>query len=175
MKRSGCSLVSFGIESADADLLKHMGKKLAPEKIGPAVQLLKDAGLATSPYYLIGLPWETNESVEKTIRLAIELDTDYAGIFLAAPFPGTWFFEYALQHDLIEDRGLHCGEGFQAAYRDPIARGHYLSLPAIKASHRKAIRSFFLRPKFALNTIRKIQSPHALVSFAKAAYFALRG
>ena len=55
---------------------------------------------------MMGYPTETNETVEDTINLAIELGLDYgmdsAGFSIVTPFPGTGLYEYCKKNDMLK-------------------------------------------------------------------------
>ncbi len=93
MKEAGLVMLLFGIESADEKILAHCGKTITPEQSRRAVELAKKARLRTLGLYILGLPGETRESAWKTIRFALEVDTDFAKFNIAVPYPGSPFFE----------------------------------------------------------------------------------
>jgi radical SAM superfamily enzyme YgiQ (UPF0313 family) len=169
LKKAGCTLLSIGIESGSQEVLLKMGKKTDLDGIRETFRILRKAGLRTFAYYIIGLPWDTRETVEETIRLAIELDSDYANFFTATAFPGTRFFEYALENGLFgeEDEGQE--ELFRDAYFYPTVRGHYLGKDEIADLHKEAVRRFFFRPGYILRTLLKVRSPRELYNYCKGA------
>lgn len=89
MKKAGVTKVSFGIESADENVLKLCNKHLNLDDIRNAVQFAKEAKLLTSGFFIIGLPGESATSFKKTMQFAKEIDTDFANFCMAIPFPGT--------------------------------------------------------------------------------------
>jgi radical SAM superfamily enzyme YgiQ (UPF0313 family) len=168
MKKSGCHLVSIGIESGSQEVLDRMGKKTDIAMIREAVGTIHKAGLRTFAYYVIGLPWDTRATVEETVRFAIELDTDYANFFTATAFPGTRFFEYAMDEGLFDEVTTR-EDLFMDAYYQPTVRGHHLTKDEITALHEEAVRRFFFRPRYILKTALKIRSLTELRNYARAA------
>lgn len=169
MKQAGCTLVSIGVESGNEEILHKIGKKTDLQKIRATFQVIRKAGLHSFAYYVIGLPWDTKDTVEDTIRLAIELDADYANFFTATAFPGTRYFEYGIQNNLFESDELHLTDLFSDAYRVPTIKGHYLSKEEIIDLQKLAVRRFFLRPAYLLKTILKIRSLQELIRYTKSA------
>lgn len=169
MKRAGCTLVSVGVESGSQVILDRIGKGMTLDQVRSAFQVLREAGLTTLAYYQVGLPWETRETLEETIRFAQELDSDYASFFASTPFPGTRFFEYALEQGLFLP-GYGGGAGsFRDAYYAPAVRGHSLTREEIAPLRDAAVRRFYARPGYVLKCVRKIRSWGDLVRYARAA------
>ncbi len=100
MKAAGAKRVGFGVENGDPWMLRHVIRKgQTLDQVRNAFKWAKAAGLQTMGFFIFGMPRETEESMEKTIQLALELDPDLANFMLAAPFPGTAMW------DLIQSEG----------------------------------------------------------------------
>ncbi len=113
MKKAGCFLVQFGIESGDNDVLKKIKKNITREQAMSAVCAARKAGLNTATYFVLGHPDDTYSTIKKTIEFAQELNADACHFFVMVPFPGT--YNYTLLPDNLKTawkriRYYHKGE-----------------------------------------------------------------
>ncbi|MBR1617415.1 radical SAM protein, partial [bacterium] len=94
MKKSGCELLTMGVESASQEILDKIGKKLTISQIENAVKMIEKQRIKLHCYYVLGLPWENATTLENTYKFACKLNTQYASFFMAAALSGTKFFDY---------------------------------------------------------------------------------
>ena len=153
MYKSGCRLVSIGVESGSQYMLEKMGKKITLDDVRRTVKTFKDAKIRIYNYFVIGLPWESEETVEETIRFAIELDSDFISFYTATPLPGSRFYEYAKEHDLFDKE-----TSFENAYFYPAVNTHNLTRDRVFELHKSAIKRFYLRPMYILKMLTRIRS-----------------
>jgi len=120
MHRAGCRKIHYGIESGVPEILERIGKRITLEQVRQAVAWTTAAGISAKGYFMLGLPGDTEETVERTIRFASELALDQVMFSLTTPFPGTrlWDELVARQPDLA----FH-GD-FAAAYYYSTNRDH---------------------------------------------------
>ncbi len=98
--KAGCYKVAFGFESGDDYILKTINKGTTIEQARNAVNWAKKAGMETSGFFMLGLPEDTIETMEKTIKFACSLGLDYAKATILVPLPSTAVF------DDFEKKGL---------------------------------------------------------------------
>lgn len=82
LKHAGCHLIHIGVESASEESLRRTNKGLHSADARAAIRTCKNEGIEVLASYMLGLPWETRADVERTIQLAISLDTEYASFNL---------------------------------------------------------------------------------------------
>ena len=99
MGKSGCTYISWGIESANEQILKKAAKGYRLEQAPRALKWAHAAGIKNWGYFIIGLPGETEETVQQTIKFAKSLPLDIALFHVAAPYPGTPFFFEVLENN----------------------------------------------------------------------------
>jgi anaerobic magnesium-protoporphyrin IX monomethyl ester cyclase len=143
LKRSGCWMLSMGIESDSDAVRKDMMKRLERQKIQLAFLNLREAGIKSFAFFIYGYPGETLESMEQTTRFAIELDADFANFYPAVPYPGTALFEKSRRDGL-----LTTDDWTKMEYSYYVLDGNGLNEQVVMAALSRARRRFFLRPSY---------------------------
>ncbi|HUW95053.1 MAG TPA: radical SAM protein, partial [Anaerolineae bacterium] len=143
MKAAGCRRVGFGVESGNQRVLDMMKKGQTIDDVRQAFRNARQAGLQTIGFFIFGLPGDDEESMEDTIRLAMELDPDLANFMIAAPFPGTELYQM-----VIEQGDLFCHDWRDFAIHDEKARFAIGDMTAevVERKWHEAYRRFYLRP-----------------------------
>lgn len=95
MKEAGCVEIGYGIESGNQEILRRAGKGTTLRQIHDAIHNTKKVGIKAAGCFILGLPYETEETVKATIAMASELDLDIANLAILVPFPGTKVAEMA--------------------------------------------------------------------------------
>ena len=146
MRRAGCWLLSFGIESGSQAILDGSKKKIRLEQSRQAVKIADDAGLMVAGHFILGLPGETEDTIRETIQFAVELDLSFAEFYIATPFPGAELYE------IFRDSG-----NTPSADWKRFEYSHNVLAPKLDLeSHRRnAYVRFYLRPGQMLFLLRK--------------------
>lgn len=111
MKEAGCRLLIVGFESGDPNILKLIRKGSTVEQAHTFMKNCKRLGLLVHGDFIIGLPGETPETIERTMQFAEKLDCETIQVSIAHPYPGTAFDTYARTHgyltedDMIDELG----------------------------------------------------------------------
>ena len=153
MKQAGCKRVGFGVESGNQAVLDSIKKQQTLDDVRRAFREAKAAGLQTMGFFIFGLPADTEETMEDTIRFALELDPELANFMIAAPYPGTELWEIARR-----DGRLFSLDWRDYAIHDEKARYELPSLPPelVERKWHEAYRRFYLRPR---RIWRRVTSP----------------
>ena len=152
MKRAGCWMIAIGIESGDDEILKTIKKQATTAEAASVVGMIDAAGIEAWGYFVLGFPNETKEKLEKTINFSLSLPLKIAKFDIAAPYPGTEFYQYCLEHDYLK---AACYEEFDQNASAVVEYPH-LSRKEIKAAVRRANRRFYLRPRVMIRLLRAV-------------------
>ncbi len=143
MGKAGCWLISWGIESANEAILKRARKGYKKEQAFKALHWAHDAGIKNWGYFIIGLPGETEETIQETIDYAKQLPLDIALFHIAAPYPGTPFF-----YEVVENNWFRPGTKWEEVDMDQSTVLDYGNLTAEQLEYwqKRATREWSLRP-----------------------------
>ena len=162
MGKSGCRMISWGIESGNEQILKHARKGAYPDKAEQALRWAKQAGIMNWGYFIIGLPGETEETIRQTIDFAKKLPLDIALFHVAAPYPGTPFF-----FEVVKEGWFRKGTRWENVDMD---KGTVLDYPGLSAERllywqKKAFREWAFRPGPAFTYLKMLlYDPNTLKS-----------
>ena len=151
MRQAGCARTAFGVESGNQEILDSIiHKHLTLDQIRAAFAAAKQAGMETIGFFIIGMPGETEKTMEDTIRFACELDPLVANFSIATPFPGTEMYE------TVKAQGRILAETWDDfVFFEGKARFEMPDLPAglVERKWKEAYRRFYLRPQRVLRTL----------------------
>lgn len=95
MKRAGCEKIEFGVESGNQEILNRVDKNLTLPQISETIRTARDNGLLIACSFILGHPYETRETIQDTIDLAVKLKPDFVSFGVMCPYPGTKIWEMA--------------------------------------------------------------------------------
>jgi anaerobic magnesium-protoporphyrin IX monomethyl ester cyclase len=162
MKRAGFYNIYVGIESGSPRILKHMRKNLSLEEISKKVDLIKEAGLEVSGYFILGYPEESMKDMEMTISFAMSLKLDWAQFATFIPIPGSDIMNDEYVKKVSES--ISWSDFFNTDV--PFApRG--ISREQLKKMQKRAFLKFYLRPGKIINLIKKLRFDNASFIFRR--------
>ncbi|MDA8248834.1 MAG: hopanoid biosynthesis associated radical SAM protein HpnJ [Rhodospirillales bacterium] len=161
LRDNGLRLLLVGYESGNQQILHNIKKGMRIEVAKRFTQDCHDLGIKIHGTFILGLPGETRETIEETIRFAIEVNPHTLQVSLAAPYPGTFLHQQALQNgwldashaELVDEHGIQ------------IAPLHYphLAHTEIFDSVETFYRRFYFRaPKIASIVGEMVRSPQMM-------------
>ncbi|MFH1465417.1 MAG: radical SAM protein [Pseudomonadota bacterium] len=161
MRRAGCRRLVMGIETGVESLAHAMNRRFDRARTRDFVRACRRADITTVGLFMIGMPGETPEQTEETIRYACSLELDFAKFAITVPFPGSKLY------DDLKARGVldgHRWADYTTFNPDAgrIAIASQVQRPEqLLASLRSATKRFYLRPGLALRHLVRIRSVDA--------------
>ena len=152
MKEAGCRLLIVGYESGDPQILKNIKKGATVER---ARQFTKDChklGLVIHGDFILGLPGETHETIDRTIAFAKELDVETIQVSVGHAYPGTEFYDHVVSNGFVIGEAKMVDEGGHQ-----LAHIQYPGLPAddIMTAVHRFYDEYYFRPKAVFRILRK--------------------
>ena len=143
LRDNGLRLLLVGYETGSQQILNNIRKGT---RIDAARRFTEDChklGITIHGTFIVGLPGETHETIQETIRFAREINPHTIQVSLAAPYPGTELYQQAMQNGWLEADRLVGGDGVQIA---SLSYPH-LSREEIFSALEEFYKRFYFRPK----------------------------
>jgi radical SAM superfamily enzyme YgiQ (UPF0313 family) len=154
MKRAGCCGMKIGVETINPKTLKAIDKPVTSADVAACVENCRALGIFIHGTFIIGLPEETAETIDRTIEFAFRSPFDWMQFSPAIPYPGTPFFAQA------QRSGWLISENWEGASKRLNVNLNYPGLPAevieakLRTAQRLLNRRVFARPRIALKYFR---------------------
>ena len=143
LRDNGLRLLLVGYESGSQTILNNVRKGTRLDRAREFTRHARALGIKIHGTFILGLPGETRETIEATIRFAQEIDPHTLQVSLAAPYPGTALYREALERGWLESEGLVDGRGTQAS----VIGYPHLPRTEIFRSLETFYRRFYFRPR----------------------------
>jgi hopanoid biosynthesis associated radical SAM protein HpnJ len=161
MRENGLRLLLVGYETGNQQILNNIKKGM---RIDIARRFTKDChelGVTIHGTFILGLPGETKETIEETIRFAAEINPHTIQVSLAAPYPGTYLYRQAVENgwldvshaELIDERGVQIA---------PLHYPHLSHTEIFESLETFYKRFYFRRKKIASLVAEMVKSPQML-------------
>ena len=165
MKKAGCYSLSLGIESGNQEMLKNVQKQLDLKIVPGVLKMLRNIGIESYGFFILGLPGETKGSAKETIDFALNNDFDRVWFNIFTPYPGSSAFA-----DWIGNRHFSDINWNEHDCSTALVSSKELSLSQIEKMQKMALRKFYLRPKNFARVISHI-GPKEITSFLMSRFF----
>jgi hopanoid biosynthesis associated radical SAM protein HpnJ len=147
LKDGGLRLFVVGYESGNEQILKNIRKGVGVERARRFTKDCHDIGILIHGTFIVGLPGETKNTIEETIRFAQEMQPETLQVSLASPYPGTHMYDWVREHKYLTVDSLVDETGYQKCT---------VSYPEISADEIfKAVETFYRRYYFSRRYIWK--------------------
>ena len=161
LRDNGLRLLLVGYETGNQQILFNIKKGMRVEFARRFTKDCHELGITIHGTFILGLPGETKETIEETIRFATEINPHTIQVSLAAPYPGTYLYKQALDNGWLDDAHADLVD----AHGVQIAPLHYphLSHTEIFDSVETFYRRFYFRSgKIASIVGEMVKSPQMM-------------
>lgn len=165
MKKAGCWMIEYGIESGSQRIIDSMRKNISKDKIREIINATYDAGIVTKGNFIFGNPGEDHWSLHESIDFACDIKLNYAQHTFLQPLPGSELYETAGKFGTFDSSW----DRFNTFSINFIPRG--FTRDDLVSYSKYFWNRFYLRPHIILQEIRKINS----IEDMKRAWLAFKG
>jgi radical SAM superfamily enzyme YgiQ (UPF0313 family) len=117
-RRSGCRLLSFGIESTSEASLQLVEKPWnRPERYGEAVRAIRSHGIDVSTEMIVGFDGDDDTVFERTLRFIVDNEISLPRVHILTPVPGTPLYQELEREGRILHRDFSLYTGGRAVFR----------------------------------------------------------
>ncbi len=165
MKKAGCYLVAFGIESGNEDILKRINKGESLQQIVQAIGWAKKYHIKTEGFFILGNLGDNKKTMQDTIDFAKRLDLDIAQFQVFIPIPGSSY------EQIIREEGEILAKSWRDynAFGKPIFRHGDLTPELMEEMQKRAYNEYYFRPRMIIRKVLEVRTPKQFIAYARAA------
>ena len=149
MRDAGMRVIMVGFETGDQTILNNVRKGTTLEQARAFSKSCRELGITVHGAFVLGLPGETPETIDRSIRFACEMDPETIQVSLASPYPGTKFYDLCVKEGYINPESMVNKDGYQSCV---------VSYPGISSREifmavEKFYKKFYYRPKYVAKVL----------------------
>jgi len=155
MKEARCRVVVVGFESGSNEILRNVKKGITVEQSKQFIQDARKAGMPVHGNFVIGLPGETQETIEMTKKLIKEARSEAITVAVTTPFPGTELYEYAKSNGylLTDDPNEYLDDH---GHQKSIVSYPWLSSQEVTITVDKILKGYYFSPTYIPLALKRI-------------------
>jgi anaerobic magnesium-protoporphyrin IX monomethyl ester cyclase len=101
LAEAGLDCLMIGIESGSRKMLDFMDKGTTVEQNVKAIEICRKYNIKVYANIMFGLPTETKEDMDATVRFVRRMKPDYLSPAVFTPYPGSYLYDYCKERDLL--------------------------------------------------------------------------
>ena len=109
LKKAGCNLIKVGLETGNQELRKEvLGRNISDDEVIKLFNLAKQVEIKTFSFNMIGIPGETQKTIQETIDLNAKIKPDFMQVTAFYPYPETLLGQKCIEQGLIIKDHIDC-------------------------------------------------------------------
>ncbi|RLE13156.1 B12-binding domain-containing radical SAM protein [Candidatus Aerophobetes bacterium] len=150
LKKAGCHTIYVGVESGSQKILNIIDKGITLPQIEKTINLIKKVNINSFGSFILGIPGETVKTIKKTINFAKKLNPSFVQFSICTPYPGTKLFEMAKEKGWLLTK-----DWSKYTILDQVMKIPGMVTTNLNRWLLRAYLSFYLRPKFILEQLKR--------------------
>jgi anaerobic magnesium-protoporphyrin IX monomethyl ester cyclase len=167
LKKAGCYLIRYGVESGSQEMLNKMNKMTSISNIKETFALTHKLGITSSASFILGYPGETKETAMQTIRLAQKLKTSISLFFFAIPYLGTPLHKFVVDNNYKIEKNPEQWINFPD---EPIIEIPEIQKKELVKLRKLAYRKSFVNFRTFFASIKSVNSKQSFRNMLKAGF-----
>lgn len=172
LKSTGCIKIHYGVESGDSRVLKILKKNTTQKQIEKVFNWSKEVGIESVAYVMVGIPTETINEIENTIKLLKKIEPDNIKCNVLIPYPGSQLYKNMVKYDKLEDYWKEIT--ISGKDKETPLANKKLSRNELLKKRNQINRMSYFRLKtnlFKINKIKSIDDIKRTINFVVNSYF----
>lgn len=162
LKANGLRLLLVGYESGNQKILNNIKKGLRLDIARRFTRDCRRLGIVIHGTFVLGLPGETRETIEETIRYAQEINPHTIQVSLAAPYPGTFLYKQAIENGWLHEEDPEHLVNERGVQLSPLSYPHLNHTEIFESVETFYKRFYFRAGKIAEMTGEMLRSPQMM-------------